>query len=621
MPVMQLKFSPGIVKDSSPYSATGTWVDCNLVRFRNGFPEKWEGWERAYPSFSFEGVCRSICGVTTFESVPWYGIGTNSRFYVISDDIDADVTPVEKTSALASAPLETTSGSNSIVINDVGHGHVVGNRITISGAVDVGGISASEINASHTIATYIDDNSYTIDVASNASSTTTGGGASVVVEYDFVAGDADASTGFGWGSFGYGVSEYGGNAAGLTKLGIWSQAAWGEDLIANASGGPIFYWDATNPTDKIIDILDLPGADGNAPSTSLFIVVSFRDRHCLAFGASEYGTGLPNSMLVRWCDQESIYDWDESSTTQTAGSIPLSSGSRLITAKVTQSEILVWSNTTLYSMQYIGAPYIFSANIIDSNITISGMKSPISFNGTIFWIGPNGFYVYDGSVKMMQSTVWDYVYNDCNWAQQEKIVGGSNKKHGEIIWFYQSKDGDEIDKYVALNVSDGAWTIGSLSRTYWEEATSSSYPLAAGSDGKLFYHNNGTLDGSTEPGSAFSAYIESAPIELSSEGSFSKGDRIMFIRSIYPDFQSITYGADAGVTMTLKMMDQPGSGFDQTSSSQVSMYAKIPVQTFTTQCHVRLRGRSVTLRIESDGIDSAWRLGTPRIDVRTDGQR
>lgn len=625
MPFMQLKFSPGIVKDNTRYSSGGTWVDGNLVRFRNGFPEVWDGWEKATTDFQFSGYCRSIHSNTDLTGSVWYGVGTNRRFYVVSDGLGTDVSPVDAAASLGTDPIETSSGTGTITVSHTAHGHRVGDILIIAGATDTGGISASVINAEHEISAYIDEDTYQIEVSGTASSSATGGGGSVTVTYYVLIGDQDQNTtGGGFGSGGWAEEVFGGDpsVSGNGRLGMWSQASWGEDIVANIYKDGIFYWDATNPTTRMVNILDLAGADGYAPESSRFIAMSHKDRHLISFGCTEYGGSVTNPMCVRWCSQEDITDWDEASTTGTAGSFILSSGSRLVSAKVTQNEILVWSDTSLYSMQYIGADYIFGVQILDSNIKISGLKSPVSYGGITYWIGSSGIYAFDGTVKKVPCPDWDYIKDDINWDQSEKIIGSSNKTHDEIIWFYQSNSSDnDTDKYIAMSLADGSWTIGSLARGYWLDTTFGSYPMAAGHDGYLYAHNYGTSDGSQSPATALEAYIESAPFELSSEGSFDKGDRMMFIRRIFPDIMSKNTGASANVNIVIKMMDKPGSGFGASSSSQVTPSAIIPVQEFTDECHVRLRGRSMTMRIESSAVDSSWRLGVPRIDVRPDGQR
>lgn len=626
MPWMRLTFAPGINKDDTRYT-TNSWYDGSLVRFRNGHPERWHGWVKYKDDFVMKGMCRSLHRFSSLEGFPWVGVGTSKRFYMISDDLYYDVTPVDATETLAADPFSTTSGSAVVQVTDAAHGRFPGDYVIFSGATATGGIAAATLNAEHEVTGYVSDDIYEITVGETASSTTTGGGAAVVATYLYHAGSDDFIEGGGWGSLGWGEEEWGGDPAlgTLDKMGYWSQDNWGEDLIANANKGPIFYWDRTNPSTRMVNILDLPGADGNAPGQADFILVSHRDRHLIAFGATAFGGSTVDPMTIRWCSQEDITNWDEADTTGTAGSLPLSNGSRLLAAIATNREILVWSDSALYSVQYQGAPYIYGAELIEELSDISGQNACTTASNVVFWMGRTGFYAYSGRVEAIPCSVWDYVSNRLDWTQAAKIFAGTNKRHDEVIWFYPSTDGSgENDSYVAFNPTDGVWTVGELARTAWLEVTPLSNPIAASPDLYIYEHENGTDDGSTSPASPLDAYIESGPIELSSEGSFDKGDRFMFIRRILPDvtFRNLGNGSTTpSMNIVLKVMDKPGGGFSDNSSSQVSRSATIPVEEFTDDAHVRLRGRALVLRAESSTLGSQWRLGTPRIDVRTDGQR
>lgn len=628
MPWSRLGFGPGVVKDITRYSAQGAWVDSSLVRFRNGFPERWYGWVRFLEDTVLDGICRSLHRWALLSGFVYLGIGTNRRFYISSDDVITDVTPLRKTSNLTNA-FDTTISSNRVVVTDVGHGAWPSDDIIISGAAPVGGLTADQLNTTHTITEYIDDDHYAIVVSgSAATSTATGGGASIVIEYLFIAGTADQISGGGWGSGAWGEEEWGGTVAGNNdKMGMWTQDNWGEDLVACAYDGPIFYWDATNPTDRMIDILDLPGADGNAPSYARFIAVSHRDRHVLAFGPSnEYGGTTYAPMTVRWCSQEDIFNWNEADLNGSAGSIPLSRGSRFVSVVSTTREFLVWSDTTLYSLQFVGAPDVYIAEIVSASADIAGPNAGRAFGTSVYWMGRSGFFIYDGRVTRMPCTLWNYVQTDLNYSQINKVFCSTNRSQDEVIWFYPSNAGLENDKYVAYDVVNDAWTVGSLARTAWLDMDFQYNPFATSSDSKMFYHETGQDDGSENPPVAINAYIESSPFELSSEGSFDKGDRLMFIRRILPD---IYFPFNDGVNtpemnIVIKMMDKPGGGFGQSESSTVSeapMPVVLTVQEFTDELHVRLRGRSMTLRLESTTLGSMWRSGISRFDIRTDGQR
>lgn len=628
MPWMRLKFAAGMNRDASRYAADGSWYDGSLVRFRGGYPEAWAGWVKVRDDFQMEGMCRSIHKFTSLEGFSWTGLGTSKRFYMISDDLSYDVTPIEEVQALAANPIATTIGSPVIVVTDVAHGHLPGDAVIISGSTDVGGILAATINAEHVISGYVNDDSYEITVGTNATSTVAaGGGASVVATYLYHAGSDDQFQGGGWGGLGWGEEEWGGDPSlgAQDKMGFWSQDNWGEDLVANANKGPIFYWDRTTPSTRMVNIRDLAGADGNAPSQSEFIIISHRDRHLIAFGCNEFGSGDFAPMTVRWCSQEDITDWDEASTVGTAGSLPFSNGSKFLCAMPTNREILVWTDSALFSLQYLGAPLIYGAELIEEGADIAGLNAVCNVGDVVYWMGRSGFYVYTGRVEKIPSTVWDYVAQNMDWSQYQKIFASTNKRHNEIIWFYPCIGGaGENDSYVAYNVVDSTWTFGTLARTAWTELESLSNPIAASPDGYLYEHENTSDDGSTNPATPLNAYIESAPLELSSEGSFDKGDRFMLVRRILPDVTFRNYDDGAHVprmNIVLTMMDKPGGGYHSTSSSQVSRSVIVPVEEFTDDAHVRLRGRALVLRAESNSLGTQWKLGVPRIDVRPDGQR
>ena len=627
MPWTKVALSPGIVKDITRYGASGTWVDSNLVRFRDGFPERWRGWVRYLPDTVLDGICRSLHRWALLTGYVYLGIGTNSRFYVASEALINDVTPIRR-SATVNAAINTTSGSNRVVIEDAGHGAVPGNYVIISGASAVGGLTTDQLNTEHLVTEYIDTDNYAIEVSgSAASSTATGGGASIELNYLFYAGAANQIYGGGWGSSTWGDAAWGGDLIGNSgTMGLWTQSNWGEDLIACAYDGPIFYWDADNPSDRMVDIRDLPGADGNAPEYARFIAVSHRDRHLLAFGPSnEFGDTEYAPMTIRWCSQEDVTNWNEADLAGSAGSIPLSRGSNFIAVTQTSREFLVWTDAALYSLQFVGAPDVYVAEIVSDSTDIAGVNAARAFGNNVYWMGRSGFYMYDGRVSKMPCPLWNFLLGDLETSQLNKVYCATNRSQNEVIWFYQSVSGDENDKYIAYDIEQNAWTVGVLSRTAWIDMGFQYAPLATSGSGKLLYHETGNDDGEQSPPTAISAYVESAPFELSSEGSFDKGDRFMFIRRVMTDVTFIDYDGvnTPQMTMTLKMMDKPGGGFKTSGSGSISENVLIITgpEEFTDELHVRLRGRSLTVRLESDTLGSLWRIGMPRFDIRTDGQR
>lgn len=626
----RLKFAPGIVTDKTNYSSDGQWVDGSLVRFRQGLPERWMGWTRAFGTFVMDGICRSLHRWSDLTGFQWTGVGTNRRFYICSEESQYDVTPIRASETLGSNPIATTNASSTIQISYTAHGLLVGDVILISGAATTGGINATFINVEHQVSEYVDDDKFKIVVGASATSTTTGGGAAVVVESLYHAGGEDQIYGGGWGSLAWGEEEWGGDPAlGSTdKIGIWSQDNWGEDLVANINKGPIFYWDATNPSDRMLNILSMSGADGNAPLHAEFVLVSHKDRHLLAFGASEYFTGLPAPMAVRWCSQENILNWDEADTTGTAGSLPFSIGSRLVAAAMTQQETVVFTDQAMYSLRYIGAPYIYGTDLISDFSDVLGLKALTIVDNAVYWLGRSGVYRYSGRVEKLNCPVWDYVSKRLDFTQANKVIVSTVRQYNEVIFHYQSTDesgGDDVDSYFAYNFIEDTWTIGQLGRSAWLDLDMLNNPLAADPFGdRLFYHETGADDTSRDPPVPLNAYIQSAPIELSSEGAFDKGDRFMFVRRILPDFSFRKYTDSVNspsVELVLKTMDKPGGGYKDSTSSQVGRSVILPIEEFTDDLHVRLRGRALTIRIQNGSLGSNWRLGTPRIDARADGQR
>jgi hypothetical protein len=643
----QLRISPGVVRNNTRYAVSGAWFDVSLVRFRDGLPEKWAGWTDRYSGFKFNGVCRSLHRHGTLNGQRWVSLGTSERFYMATDGAQYDVTPLLAEVTVPNCLSSYQIGSKVVFVQQTNHGRYPGDRVILSGVTTtVGGIPTSDFNGvEFTIVDWVSPNSYTIRSTTAASSVQASvGGAGVKLTYPFRPGSDDAIEGGGWGALGWSEEEWGGDYDGpvssggtvafgaFDQMGIWTQDNWGEDLVANAQSGPIFYWDASFASNRMVDILDLPGADGHAPSEAQFVVISHRDRHCLAFGCTRYDDPtIVEPMTVRWCNQEDIYNWDEGLLdTGTAGNLPLSNGSRFIAAQATAREILVWSDQALYSIQYVGNPYIYTAELLERWSDICGLKAVTSFNGMVYWMGQGGFYAYSGRTDKIPCPIWDYISVRLNRDQMSKVYASSNQLHNEVLFFYPSNEGGnlEVDSYAAFDVVQQVWTFGSLARTAWMDLTALDPVIATSArpDLRVYEHDSGSDDGSTAPASPINAFIESGPIELSSEGSFDKGDRFAFIRRILPDvtFRDITTSSDVPqMLLTIRMMDKPGGDFLSTeqSSSPVARSVTIPVERFTEEAFVRLRGRSLTLRAESNTLGTNWRMGVPRIDVRTDGQR
>ena len=400
------------------------------------------------------------------------------------------------------------------------------------------------------------------------------------------------------------------------NLSNWTHDNFGEDLLLNVRNGGIYYWDRTSGTSaRAVELSSLSGSV-SAPSVAKQIMVSDQDRHIIAFGCdSEANPGTQDPLLIRFGSQESLIAW-QSLATNTAGELRLSTGSEIVVAVQTKQQILIYTDVSLHGMQFLGPPFTFGLTEISRNITIASPNAAVAVNDFVFWMGSKEFYVYSGTVARLPCTVLDYVFSDFNRDQIGKVTAGHNSSYGEVWWFYPSGSATENDRYVIYNYQEKVWYFGNLARTAWVDRGINQYPIAASTDNKLYYHEFGQDDGSTNPASAISANIESSQIDIGD------GDKFTFIRRLIPD---VTFRDSTNETpranLVVKTRNFPGVTFSETSSDTVSQSASSPIELFTEQVHLRLRGRSFAFRIESDVTGVMWRLGTPRLDIRPDGRR
>ena len=606
MPLNKLQFKPGINTEVTAYTNEGGWNDCDKVRFRFGFPEKIGGWEK-YSQDTILGTCRSLHAWRAVDNSRYMGVGTNIKFYIEEGETFFDVTPLRKTTT-NSTTFSASNGSATITVTDAGHGSIVGDFVTFSDAVSLGGnITAAVLNQEYEIQTVPSPDTYTITATATANSSDTGnGGGSVTSEYQINVGTNAVVPGTGWGAGTWGRGTWGSAAtttAGGGSIRIWSQDNFGEDLIVNLRDAEIYYWDKTLGTGaRAVDITTL---DSSAPTVSRQVIVSDRDRHVIAFGCNALGSADQDKLLVRFSDQENATTW-EPTATNTAGDLVVGSGSEIIQAVETRREIVIFTDASTHSMQFIGPPFTFGINQLAANTTIMGANAAVAVNDSVFWMGKNRFYVYDGQVQDLPCTVRDTVFDDFNETQSDKVFAGVNSEFGEVIWFYSSAESDNNDKYVIYNYDEKVWYFGNLQRSAWLDRGLKSNPIAAGSNSQyLFNHEIGADD----DGSALAAHIESSPIDISD------GEKFGFIRRLVPDISFLTTPDTASkeVTFTLKAEDFPGTGFTQNYASTVTADE--------TQNHVRIRGRGLGLRIESTNQGVTWRLGSPRVDIRQDGRR
>ena len=526
-----------------------------------------------------------------------------------------------------------------LIVTDADHGAQENDFVTFSGAVTLGNVITADILNQEYQVTFVKDvNTFYINAREEAAistittstgiddtlvfatSTDTGnGGSSVVGAYQITTGLDTTIVGAGWGAGTWSRGAWG-SAASLTAAGqtlrIWSHDNFGEDLLINVRDEGIFYWDKTNGVStRAVAISDLTGAN-TAPTIAKKVIVSDRDRHVIAFGCDpQDDIGTQDPLLIRFSDQESITDW-AATATNTAGDLRLGSGSEIVTAIETRQQVLVFTDVSLHAMQFLGPPFTFGINTVSENITIAGPLAAIAIEDQVYWMGAEEFYVYGGNVQRLPCTVRDYVFSDINTDQLEKVTASTNTAFSEIWWFYPSASSTECDKYIVYNYQQQIWYYGSMARTCWLDRGVESFPVAASTDHALYFHERGFDDGSTSPASAITSYIES------SQMSIGEGDQFVFLRRLIPDltFRDST-AATPQATMTLEARNFPGGPYLQTNSKTVSKTASVPVEQWTNQVNVRLRGRSFAFKIETSDTGVAWRLGSPRVEVQPDGMR
>ena len=620
MPLTKLLFRAGVNRETTAYSNEGGWFDCNLVRFRSGKPETIGGWTR-YTVAAVLGTCRAIFPWQSLGGTLLVGLGTDQKYYVSTGSVPEDITPIRATTAAGGVTFDATSGSVILTVADPSHGAVLGDFVTFSGAVTLGGtVTAAVLNKEHKITKVVNSGSYqiTLSVAANASDTGNGG-ASVVGAYQINVGLNTAVFGTGWGTGPWSRGTWNSSSTSTTaisELRLWSHDNFGEDLIINIRDGGIYYWDTSvGPTSRAIPLSALAGAQAT-PLIARIVLVSERDRHVIAFGCDPQGTpGVQDPLTIRFSDQENAAEWRALPTT-TAGELRIGSGSGIIAAVQTKQQVVVFTDISVHAMQYIGDPFTFGVQEVSASVSILSQNSPVPVGDMVFWMGKGEFYVYNGAVKQLPCTVKEYVFSDINITQAQKVVGGHNAAFSEVWWFYTSTAAQENDRYVVYNYEQNIWYYGELPRTAWVDRGLLNFPLAASADGYVYFQENGLNDGSVAPAAPLSSYIESSVFDMG------EGDQFMFATRIIPDitFRNST-NASPTATMVLKARNFPGGAYFGTDSDPVVKTATLPVEQFTNQLFVRIRGRSMSLRIEANQTNTAWRLGDPRLDMRTDGRK
>ena len=681
MPLQKLQFKPGLNRDQTNYTNEGGWNNCNKIRFRSGYPQKIGGWLR-YGTFVVAGICRQVFNWITTASDNYLALGTSKKLYIEAGQILNDITPIRATFTTPATDncFTTVNGSKTVTVTIVAHGATDGDYVTFSGAIAVGGITAPNLNTEF-IVDQVTTNTFTITVATAATSSTSGGGSAITAAFQISVGNAIASIGYGWGA------------------GTWSRGAWGSgnptpvvnvqrdwflqnfdnDLVANIRNGAIYYWQYSGGTATRATLLSTTTISGVAPADvpteAMQILVSQNDKHLLAFGCTPFGGGAADPLLIRFATQDQPNVWTPL-VTNSAGFLRVSRGSAIVCAVATRQEILVFTEGTLNSLQFLGTTDVFGLQELADNISILSPRAVVTVNNTAYWMGHDKFYAYGGRVETLPCTLRNHVFQNLNYEQADQIVSGTNEGWNEVWWFYPTADSNINNAYVIYNHLEKIWYYGTIDRTAWSDSSLREYPQAitgtyvtgaisgttltitAVTAGSLqvgsVLDGTGVLPGTTitalgtgtggtgtytvnisqsvvstaltsdsliynhEQGLnddtvAMSSYIASSDFDLVD------GDQFILTKRIIPDmnFEGSTANTPT-VTMLIKPRNFPGNAYTNTETGSV---IETSVDIYTEQIFMRARARQMAIEVASTELNVQWQLGSPRLDGRPDGRR
>jgi len=696
MPLSKIALRPGVNKEATTYSNEGGWWETNWVRFRSGYPEKIGGWIRN-GTLTFYGVVRYLWNWLDLDGNDLLGVGTNQKLYVEQGGEYHDITPLRASGTINTDPITTFVGEKRVQITDTAHGAQAGDFVTFSGASAVGGLT---ISGEYEIVYYIDADNYYIASPTAASSSANGGGAAVTAAYKISGGGGIFIGGVGWGAGSFGGGGWGSASSPVpvgTQLRLWNLDNFGQDLIAAVRNGPVYHWANDTSTWAAAQLLStVSTAAGYAgtfvPHTVLEMKTSDLQRFAIAIGANSYDPTDANTafdpMLVRWSDQENEYDWVPTDTNQ-AGEQRMSHGSTLVTSLTTRQEILVWSDSAVYSMQYLGPPYVWGFTVLLDNISIISPNAKASAATVVYWMGNDKFYTYSGRVETLPCTLRTYVFDRLNKEQAYQVVAGTNEGFSEVWWFYPSTGSTVNDSYVIYNYLDRVWYHGSVGRSFWLDSAVRPLPMGAisvqnsyvsvsagASDTAIQLFDTSTLpasgvvtiesediayssvsagllqgctrgynsttaaahlaytpvtyktpnqvafheyecdDQSGTDAVAIESYVESSDFDIGD------GHNFGFVWRLLPDMTFTGSTADSpSATITLEPRRNSGADYGLYSSPTVTRTATYPVEQYTGQVNVRIRGRQMKLRVANSTLGTMWQVGTPRIDIRQSGRK
>jgi hypothetical protein len=630
MPFIKVQLKPGVNRDQTNYTNEGGWFECDKIRFRSGMPQKIGGWLKANIT-ALIGTCRQMFGWFTTFGDNFLALGTNVKVYIDAGGNLFDVTPLRETTAAGAvtfSAVTTAPFSSTITVTDSVHGCVVGSFVTYSGAVSLGGnITATVLNQEYVVVSVISSNQYTITakntsgvtVISNASDTGNGG-VLTVGRYQINPGSAGGTYGYGWGTGTWGRDTWGSPSSVpyISPQTDWIFANFNNDLIMNRrenNKGPIYIWERgilSTPgvalATRAVLLSSIAGAS-DVPAEVGIILVSQNDKHLLAFGATEYAGATYNPLLIRWANQDEPENWTPL-VTNSAGFLQVSRGSRIVSVLPTRQEILVFTDTTLNSLQFLGTTDVFGIQELSDNISVASVRSVTMASNVVYWMGIDKFYAYNGRVEALPCTLRNHVFQNLNYDQLAQVICGTNEGWNEVWWFYPTANSLTNNAYVVYNHVDKIWYYGTINRTAWIDNPLRQYPQAVG--GQYLYNHEEGINDDIAP---MTAFIKSSDFDLA------EGENYMLLRRLIPDVQfDGSTAATPAVDITLYPRNYPGSAtFNGAINTRPIIETSANI--YTEQVFIRSRARQMALQIASDELGVQWQLGSPRIDARPDGKQ
>ena len=648
MALIDFKVLPGIDKQDTASGAENRWIDCDNTRFRYSLPEKVGGWSSLVTD-TIVGVARRQFAFVDLDGNRYIAIGTDKFLLIYFEGQLFDVTPLKTT--LTSCTIATVNNSAVCSITKSNHGLSAGDIVLLDSVTLPSGTGYSNSDFEDKLfqVTSITSTSvFTITQSSNAGATVSTGGSLSVKPYETV-GPAEQSYGYGWGIDTWGTGNWG-EAASASNVslepGLWSLSNFGQVLVATIANGKTFTWDAgiaARLTTRASTSTSGFSTSAN-PTATRVTLVSPTTRHLIHLGTETTigDTSTQDDMFIRFSDQEDINDYTPTAI-NSAGSQRLQDGTKIIGSLKAKETILVWTDNALYTMKFIGSPFTFGFEQVGTNCGLIGKNAAVEIDGAAFWMSPNGFFMFDGTVKSLPCSVEDYVYDQADTTKGQQICAGINNLFTEVTWYYPSTNSDYNDQYVVFNYGEpmkgGVWYIGTEARTSWIDASvypkpsatkfsdsaTGTFPVVVGQSGlgqtTLFEHEVGTdqvnPNGST---TTVTSFVKSYDFDLQakqkdaqgkSSGPTIAGEVFLAMRRFVPDFKDLQ--GNAKVTLAVKRYPQ--------QSETTTALSPFTINSTTNKKDTRARGRFVNIKIENTDVSESWRFGTLRIDVQPDGRR